>query len=126
MKTFQSALLIMVLLATVSCQKEPVIRFGFDTEFGKNSQGLTVMNVGKTSNVVSLEGEIVVMEGHVLVELIDPMGDTVFTSNLPAPLSQYVNNSFPAVKGNWKLKYTSMEGAGLINLHLNVYSRNPQ
>ncbi len=113
-------------MQVLTCQKEPVIRFGFDADFGENSRGLSIMIVDSTSRVVSLKGEIVAMEGQVLVELISPQGEAVFTSLLPAPENLYVNESFPAVPGNWKLRYQSMEGTGLITLHLNAYSQNLQ
>ena len=111
--------LILFCLAS-SCFKEPIIRFGFDTGFGKKSQGLTIMNVGNSAATITLKGNLIVTEGQVLAELINPKGETVFQSHLISPKSVYVNESFPAVKGNWKLKYKSMEGVGSLTLHLNV------
>lgn len=124
MKTNMLPVLILLIFACVTCQKEPVIRFGFDTDIGENSRGLSIMFVDRTSRIVSLKGEIVVMEGQIQVELISPRGEAVFTSLLRAPENLYVNESFPAVPGNWKLRYQSIEGAGLITLHLNAYSQN--
>jgi len=126
MKRNMLPVLILLIFACLTCQKEPVIRFGFDADFGENSRGLSIMLVDRTSRVVSLKGEIVVMEGQVLVELISPQGEVVFNSLLPAPENLYVNESFPAVPGNWKLRYQSMEGTGLITLHMNAYSQNLQ
>lgn len=108
-----------IFLFVSSCQKEPFIRFGFDTEFEKNSQGLVIMNVDKNSKSITLTGEIIVVEGEILVELIDPTGENAFIGHLVSPLNQQVNESFDAIPGNWKLKYKSIEGEGSINLHLN-------
>jgi hypothetical protein len=109
-----------ILILASSCQKEPIIRFGFDCDFEKNSQGLTIMNVSSSAKTITLTGEVVLAEGEVLVELVNPSGQIVFTNQLATPNSLYVNESYPAISGNWKLKYKSLEGKGSINLHLNI------
>ena len=109
-----------ILFLLSSCQKEPIIRFGFDCGFGKNSQGLTIMDVGRNAKSVTLSGEVVVTNGAVLVELIDSSGETKFTANLVSPKILHVNESFPAISGNWRLKYKSLEGEGSIKLYLNL------
>jgi filamentous hemagglutinin family protein len=114
-------IIVLILLLTSSCQKEPDIRFGFDADFGKNSHGLTIMNVVKNTQTISLKGNIAVTDGEILVELINPDGDIVFVQNLKSPESLDVNESFPAVEGNWKLKYASIEGVGSVTLHLSPY-----
>ncbi|MHC1702875.1 MAG: hypothetical protein AB9846_03100 [Tenuifilaceae bacterium] len=103
-----------------SCQKEPIIWFGFDCDFGEKSQGLTIMNVGSSTKSITLTGEVVVAEGEVLVELIKPIGETTFSSHLISPKSFYVNETFTAIPGNWKLMYKSIEGKGSLTLHLNT------
>jgi len=110
-----------VLFLVFACETEPEIRFGFDTEFNKYSQGLSAMNVSNKSQVINLKGDITLKEGQVLVELINPAGDTLFTRHLLSPESMIVNESFQAVSGNWKLKYKSIEGNGLLILHLKAY-----
>ena len=82
------------------------------------------MNVGKNSQAINLKGYIVLTEGRVLVELINPLGENVFTCHLVSSQYLHVNESFPSVNGNWKLKYKSMEGAGSLKLHLNVVNQN--
>ncbi len=111
---------ILILFLMLSCQKESIIRFGFDTDFGRNSHGLSIMHVGKQVKRISLEGELFVSEGGVLLELINPNRETVFTIQPQSPENLYLDESFQAVSGNWKLKYRSIEGSGTITLHLNA------
>lgn len=111
---------VLMLLLTCSCQKEPIIRFGFDCDFGKNSQGLTIMNVGSSAKSITLKGEVFVNEGEVLVELINPTGETIFSNHFISPKSFNVNETFTAITGKWKLKYKSIEGNGSLTLHLNT------
>lgn len=117
-------IIILVLAAALafvaSCQKEPIIRFGFDCDFGKNSQGLTIMNVSSSAKSITLTGDVSVSVGEILVELIDSSGEIVFSNQLTSPNTLHVNESFPVISGNWKLKYKSLEGVGAINLHLNI------
>jgi hypothetical protein len=120
MKKIITVMLAAVLTFASSCQKEPNIRFGFDCDFGKNSQGLTIMNVSSSTKSITLTGEVVVAEGEVLVELINPSGEIEFIGHLVSPITLEVNDSYPAVSGNWKLKYKSIDGEGSISLHLNI------
>lgn len=101
-----------------ACETEEEIRFGFDTKFNEYSHGLSVMNVSSKSHIIHLEGDITLNEGQVLVELVNPAGDTLFTRHLISPGNLSVNESFQAVAGNWKLKYRSIEGKGSLELHL--------
>lgn len=77
---------IMLLLLASSCQREPIIRYGFDCDFGKNSQGLTIMNVGSSVKSITLIGEVAVDEGEVLVELEDSTGEIVFIGHVVSPI----------------------------------------
>jgi hypothetical protein len=124
MKKIITVMLAAVLTFASSCLKEPIIRFGFDCDYGKNSQGLTIMNVGRSAKSITLTGEVVVAEGEILVELIDPTGETIFSSHLISPKSFNVNETFTAISGNWKLKYKSIEGNGSLKLHLNTIAEN--
>ena len=123
MKSTMIIISLLLFFLTSSCFKEPIIRFGFDTGFDKKSQGLTIMNVGNSAATITLQGNLVVTEGEVLVDLLNPKGETVFQSHLISPKSVQVNESFTAAKGNWKLKYKSMEGVGSLTLHLNIVNQ---
>lgn len=109
---------LLILLVAWSCQKEPTIRFGFDADFGKDSHGITIMNVANSTKTITLKGEIDVTEGAVIVQLIAASGDTVYTSQFTSSDSHMVNESFDAVSGNWKLEYNSLEAIGSLTLHL--------
>ena len=104
-----------------ACHDDPVMRFDFDTEFGKKSQGLTMMD--SNQKAVTLKGDVFVTSGGVLVELINPKGEIVFTNQITFPNSLFVNEAFHSVSGTWKLKYKSMEGTGSITLHLNIVNQ---
>jgi len=124
-KMFNDQLLasIILFLFVYACQNDSVIRFGFDTEFGKKSQGLTMMDVNNNQKTVSLQGDVFVTSGGVLVELINPKGEIVFTNQITFPDYLLVNEAFHSVSGTWKLKYKSMEGTGSITLHLNIVNQ---
>lgn len=119
-KTTMLPAALMLLLLTSSCQKEPFIRFGFDCDFGKKSQGLTIMHAKSNTKTISLIGNIVVREGEVLVALTNPSGEVLFKRLIKAPEVLSINESFQASKGNWSLKYSSLEGEGTLVLHLNI------
>jgi len=108
----------MLLLLAFSCEKEPMIRFGFDSQFNKDSFGLTIMNVNRNAELVILEGEITVNEGEVQVELINPEGLKVFSSGIAAPDKVEISEVYTSQSGNWKLKYQSIHGVGSICLHM--------
>jgi hypothetical protein len=114
---FYTSLLIFI---AVSCQEEPILRFGFDTEFDKNSQGLTIMSVGNTKESIVLFGEIMLSEGEISVELTDPLGENLFKCHLKSPVYFNVNELFETVPGYWILKYKSFGGIGSIVLHMNI------
>lgn len=122
--TYQLTGCFILLFLVFACETEPEIRFGFDTEFNKHSQGVSMMNVSNKSHVITLTGDITVSEGQIFIELINPAGDTLFTCHLISPESLIVNESFQAVSGIWKLKYKSIEGTGTLVLHLNNETQN--
>jgi hypothetical protein len=107
-----------LLFSTGACQQELVVRVGFDTVFEKNSTGISNLHVNNNALTVNLTGEITLNDGQVLVELINSAGVTVFATQIITPGNFSVNESYPAVQGNWKLKYKSTEGTGLLILHL--------
>lgn len=101
-----------------SCQKDSNIRFGFDTNFEKDTIGITIMNVDHTAKFITLAGEVIVDEGEVLVELIDPNGKLVFSEQFDSSIIGEVNDTISAIPGNWRLKYKSIKGIGLLKMHL--------
>lgn len=105
-----------------SCDMNPEIRFGFDTLFGARSQGISIMNVSSKANGITLRGDVTVRNGAVLIELVSPAGEPLFTRTLHAPATMYLNESFPSSAGNWKLKYNSIDGTGSIKLHMTTGS----
>ena len=114
------SVLLLILLFSVSCEKEPDIRFGFDTEFGKNSKGISIMNVSRSSLSIRLKGDVVLNEGEISIELVDPSGEVLFEKNIISIGSLCLEESFYSVPGNWTLRYKSKEGSGHLILHLNA------
>ena len=62
----------MILALFWSCEKEPFIRFGFDSQFNKDSRGLSIMAVKNDSGSINLQGTVKVDIGELIVELTDP------------------------------------------------------
>jgi len=119
MKTLTIAFLAVSIALITSCERDPAIRFGFDSQFDKGSQGLSIMAVNKVVVSVYLFGNVGIDEGEIEVELIDPDGFAVYNVKLCNQEDLQVNKTFSAVPGFWKLKYKSFDGTGVINLHLN-------
>jgi hypothetical protein len=111
---------LMILLLASSCQREYEIRYGFDSQFNKDSYGLTIMNVNRSSQLVTLEGEISVSEGEFQVDLINPEGIKEFSAIIIGQNKIDVSEAYTTKTGNWKLKYQSLNGVGTINLHMNT------
>jgi hypothetical protein len=101
-----------------SCEKIEIRNFGFDTDFEKNSTGLTMMDVASHVNTLRLVGDITVDSGDIKVELIDPDGYLIYEAYFHAPGDYLVYESFKANRGIWKLRYSSLEGNGSLDLHL--------
>jgi hypothetical protein len=118
MKNTNIFFVIAIIFILSCCQREPIIRFGFDSTFGKSSLGLSIMNVTKNDSSIILTGTIIVSDGEVLMELQNPAGEIVFSNILESPNTLQVNETYQACEGNWKLKYRSIGGTGSIILHL--------
>jgi hypothetical protein len=108
------------LLLCTSCYKEFETRFGFDSEFNQDSHGITIMYVNNPYSLVKLEGEININKGEVRVDLINPVGISVYSARITSPEKLYITEAFGSIPGNWKLKYHSYEGTGIIRLHMNT------
>lgn len=112
-----ATLFILFLPILPSCEKEDLNSYGFDSDFGKNSRGLTIMGVDHHVGSIRLCGEIIMDSGELKVDFIDPDDYIVYTMNFYAPGTYMINETFKAVNGIWELRYTSLEGNGSIDLH---------
>lgn len=119
MKTLLVTLIGISLILMSSCERDHSIRFGFDSQFDKNSTGLSIMAVNNAASSVYLYGTVEIEQGEIEVELLDPDGLVVYTIKLHNQENLQVNRTFTALPGFWKLKYKSYDGIGNINLHLN-------
>lgn len=119
-KSFQLATLIMLTLSVFSsCEKEHYNSYGFESDFGANSSGLTIMSISSQVSSIRLSGDIFMDSGEMKVDFIDPDGFIVYSRNFFAPGNYFINETFKATHGMWKLRYTSLEGTGSIDLHAN-------
>lgn len=112
-----ATLFILFLSILPSCEKEDINSYGFDSDFGINSRGLTIMGIDHHAGSIRLCGEIIMDSGELKVEFIDPDNYIVYTMNFFAPGTYMINETFKAVNGIWELRYTSHEGNGSIDLH---------
>jgi|GEM_PF-2713484 hypothetical protein len=102
-----------------SCEKDSFNRYGFDSDFGKDSSGLTMMSISSNVSSIILSGGVFMDSGEMKVEFIDPNGFIVYSRNYFAPGNYSVNETFKVSRGIWKLRYTSLKGIGRIDLHAN-------
>jgi hypothetical protein len=123
-KLFTFIGLILIVLM-ISCQKESFIRFGFDSPINKNSDGLVIADISNREKLIYLNGFITLTEGKLLVCLLAPNGDSIYTKTILATDELIINETFAARPGYWKLKYKSKEGVGKINLHLQSLEQEP-
>ncbi|MFO7656731.1 MAG: hypothetical protein R6W78_06655 [Bacteroidales bacterium] len=114
-----AALFVISIALMASCEKDSYNRYGFDSDFGTNSSGLTMMSIGSNVSSIRLSGNIFMDSGEMKVEFINPDGFIIYSRNFFAPGNYSVNETFKASRGIWKLRYTSLEGTGSIDLHSN-------
>lgn len=119
MKTILVILTAICLMLFSSRKRDSEIRYGFDSQFYKNSKGISIMAVDKAVESIYLYGSVEIEEGKFKVDLIDNEGETAYSLILDDPEKLEVNETFKAEPGYWKLKYKSYGGKGNINLHLN-------
>ncbi len=101
-----------------SCYTDIFTVVGFNSPINKNSKGTTIMDVVNGRALIHLDGIVIVNEGEVNVELECPNGDVIYSKNIKSADSLHINNTYNAQKGYWKLRYTSIQGTGVIDLHL--------
>lgn len=124
MKAQLIPLLTLLLLLTVSCEKEKPVSYGFHCPIQDNSNGYTVMAVTSQAESVQLEGSVSVSEGSVEIILLGPGKEEIYKIAVEAPGHVTVNESFPARTGFWQLKYKSTKGNGNLELHLKYRGAN--
>ena len=117
MKKLHFTLLILLLLMA-GCKKEPLIPIGFDSPIDQNAEGQVTVRVLQMIETIGLTGRLHLYEGEVLVQLINPAGESVYSNTLVAPVELEINEMFEAKQGIWKLKYRSFDGLGTINLRI--------
>lgn len=120
MKTKPFLIMILTLVLFSSCEKEPTIRYGFDSRFNKDSRGVSVMAVKNNSGLITLLGTVKIDSGEMIIELTDPDEISVFSLHLTSTGNFDISRTFCTKKGYWKLQYTSIKGVGVIDLHLNI------
>ncbi|MFB6318060.1 hypothetical protein [Saccharicrinis sp. FJH54] len=111
-------ILLFVMVMISSCEKKSPVSFGFDSDINTNSSGLTLMDVDKDADLLSLIGSIVVHTESVEVILSDPEGAEVYKNSFAGPETFSINETFSAAQGTWKLQYTSNNATGSIDLHI--------
>ncbi|MFC0875603.1 hypothetical protein ACE01N_03365 [Saccharicrinis sp. FJH2] len=116
MKKLFMLLILMVVIS--SCKKKSPVSFGFDSDINTNSSGLTLMDVDKGADLISLTGSVVVHTESVEVILSDPAGAEVYKNSFAGPETFSINETFSAAQGTWKLQYTSNNATGSIDLHM--------
>lgn len=107
-----------LLCICAACHKEPLIRYGFDTEVRRHSQGLIVFHADESHHTLLLDGQLSLKEGSLLVELINPLGTRSFSKQFSGAQIWEIHETIEAITGYWKLKYSSNEGEGKLVLHL--------
>ena len=121
MKSIRVIFFTAFLVLFTSCEKEPYIRLGFDSQINTNSNGLVIAHISKNVNSVYLSGYVSLSEGEVDVSLLNPSGFVVYSGTIISPDEFHINERFDANHGYWKLKYTSRSGIGEIDLHIHNY-----
>lgn len=95
------------------------INYGFKSEIHEYSKEFILMKVKDQSTDIQLHGSIELHCGSVEIKVVSPEGNTIFKYRLTDRTQIELNETFPAQKGYWKLKYESDEGRGFINLQMN-------
>jgi hypothetical protein len=106
-----------IFLAVFSCEKGNFNRLGFNSSFSKNSERLVLIRIDKNSEFIMLDGEIFVKTGGIEVQLINAENQTIYFVTFDSAVRNRISKIIPAAKGIWKLKYTSINGTGIIDLH---------
>lgn len=111
-------LLVTLIVLLASCEKEPLINLGFDTQIERNSRGVLIANVSRDVNSIYLTGYVSLLSGEVHLSLLNSGGFAVYSKTIIAPVELQISEMYQAMPGYWKLKYTSKEGVGDIDLQI--------
>jgi len=110
--------LVAVIVLLASCEKEPHINLGFDTPIERNSNGVLIAHVSRDVNSIYLTGYVSLTAGEVHLSLLNSGGFAVYSKTIIAPVELQISEMYEAKPGYWKLKYTSKEGVGEIDLQI--------
>lgn len=107
-----------LLMLLDSCEKEVSLYTGFNIPIHKYSNGDINTLVACNKERIYLNGSIILIEGEIVINLIDPNGIAVYEKKIIAPVEMQVDECYYAISGYWQLKYESNGGIGTIDLHL--------
>jgi len=110
--------LVALIVLLASCEKEPHINLGFDTPIERNSSGVLIAHVSSDVNSIHLTGHVSLTAGEVHLSLLNSGGFEVYSKTIIAQVELQISEMYEAKPGYWKLKYTSKEGVGEIDLQI--------
>lgn len=110
--------LVALIVLLVSCEKEPYINLGFDSPIEINSSGMLISHISRDVNSIYLTGYVSLTAGEVHLSLLNSGGFAVYSKTIIAPVELQISEMYEAKPGYWKLKYTSKEGIGDIDLQI--------
>ena len=113
--------LVALIVLFASCEKEPHINLGFDTPIERNSSGVLIAHVSSDVNSIHLTGHVSLTAGEVHLSLLNSGGFEVYSKTIIAPVELPIDEMYEAKTGYWKLRYTSKEGVG--NIDLQIHNR---
>lgn len=114
----QVIFLVALIVILASCEKETHINLGFDTSIERNSSGVLIAHVSRDVNSIYLTGYVSLTEEEVHLSLLNSGGFAVYSKTIIAPVELQISELYEAKPGYWKLKYTSKEGVGKIDLQI--------
>lgn len=103
-----------------ACRTIASDRFGFDLPVGPRSVASTTWRVNFTVSAIRLTGNIIASEGALVAEIMSPSGAVVFSASVEAPGEVHIDKSLPVEEGEWRMRYFSLNGKGVIRMHLNL------
>ena len=121
-KSIRKAFISLVILVSclivilISCGKNNFTSCDFDTEFGYNKNGLTLIGLTGRVDFTRLSCGIFRYSGEIKVTFIDPVGYILCNRNYSTPEIHSVDDTISTFRGICKPRYASIEGSGVIDL----------